>query len=65
MPDRSWRIDALLLFVVLVWGLNFAVIKVALAALHPFSVNIARFLIAALTLGAMLAWECARQDGSF
>ncbi|MEM8560237.1 MAG: DMT family transporter, partial [Bacteroidota bacterium] len=47
------------------WGLNFAVIKVALAALHPFSVNIARFLIAALTLGAMLAWECARQDGSF
>ncbi|MEO0855928.1 MAG: DMT family transporter [Bacteroidota bacterium] len=57
MADRSWRTDALLLVIILIWGLNFAVIKVALAALHPFTVNIARFLIAGATLAGMLAWE--------
>jgi drug/metabolite transporter (DMT)-like permease len=61
VSSHPWRYDALLLLIATIWGLNFAIIKVALAVLHPFSVNIARFSIAALTLGAMLAWE-SRQE---
>ena len=42
-----------LLAVVLIWGVNFAVIKVPLEVLPPFVVNLARFVVSAAVLGAL------------
>ena len=42
-----------LLAVVLVWGVNFAVIKVPLEVLPPFVVNLARFVVSVTVLGAL------------
>lgn len=64
MPDRSSSLaaEAALLFIVLVWGVNFAVIKVPLEVMPPFVVNVVRFGIAALVLGLLHVWQC-RQRG--
>ena len=69
MPDApllsrqpDWIADAGLLFVVLVWGLNFAVIKVPLEVMDPFTVNLFRFTVALVTLGFLHGWM-ARQRG--
>lgn len=50
---HRWKHEATLLFVVTVWGSNFAVIKVALAVMHPHVVNVVRFATAALVLGTL------------
>ncbi len=42
-----------LLAVVLIWGLNFAVVKVPLEVMPPFAVNAIRFAISALVLGVL------------
>lgn len=42
-----------LLAVVLIWGLNFAVVKVPLEVMPPFVVNAIRFAISAAVLGAL------------
>ena len=57
-PSRSsdWIADAGLLFVVLVWGLNFAIIKVPLEVMDPFTVNLFRFTVALATLAGLHAW---------
>src|SRR5690606_24604264 len=66
MPDRStWRYDAALLLVVLIWGLNFPVIKVPLAAMHPFTVNLFRFCVSVATLGVLWAAEARRRGHAF
>ena len=44
-----------LLAVVLVWGVNFAVIKVPLEVLPPFAVNLSRFVVSLGVLGALHA----------
>jgi drug/metabolite transporter (DMT)-like permease len=44
-----------LLFVVGVWGVNFAVVKVPLEVIPPFVVNLFRFLVSAVVLGAIHA----------
>jgi len=49
------RYDAALLLVVLIWGLNFPIIKVPLEAMHPFTVNLFRFAVSVLTLGGLWA----------
>jgi len=55
MPSSRdpWKSDASLLLVVLIWGCNFAVLKWALSAMHPHVVNIFRFLVSTVVLGAM------------
>ena len=66
MPDRpAWRYDAALLLVVLIWGLNFPVIKVPLEAMHPFTVNLFRFCVSVVTLGVLWAWEAGRRGHAF
>lgn len=45
--------EAGLLAVVLVWGVNFAVIKVPLAVAPPFTVNLLRFVVSVVVLGAL------------
>ncbi|MEM6328585.1 MAG: DMT family transporter [Bacteroidota bacterium] len=63
-PSRSpdWISDAGLLFVVLVWGLNFAIIKVPLDVMDPFTVNLFRFAVALVTLG-LLHGRASRRRG--
>jgi drug/metabolite transporter (DMT)-like permease len=46
--------DGGLLVLVLIWGVNFSVIKVALAELHPFAFNALRFPLACLVLYVLL-----------
>lgn len=62
---RSYRDDAALLFVVLVWGINFPVIKVALAVMHPHVVNIFRFLVSAAVLGGLYAGRSSTWRAGF
>ena len=62
MPTPSdRRYDAALLLVVLIWGLNFPVIKVPLGAMHPFTVNLFRFAVSVVILGALWAREARRR----
>ncbi|MDX1420816.1 MAG: DMT family transporter [Rubricoccaceae bacterium] len=66
MADRSsWRYDAALLLVVLIWGLNFPVIKVPLLAMHPFTVNLFRFCVSVVVLGALWGLEARRNGRSY
>lgn len=51
-----------LLFVVLIWGVNFAVIKVPLEVAPPFVVNLLRFVVSLAVLGAIHIGQC-RQRG--
>lgn len=51
-PDRAT--DLGLLFLTLVWGLNFAVVKGALEAIPPMAFNALRFPLASLTVWAIL-----------
>ena len=50
-----------LLAVVLIWGVNFAVIKVPLEVLPPFAVNLARFVVSLGVLGALHARQSRRR----
>ncbi len=61
----SLRYDAGLLLVVLIWGLNFPVIKVPLEVMHPFTVNLFRFVVSAAVLGAAWAVEARRTSRRF
>lgn len=63
MPTPQWsspaapaarQAEAGLLVLVLLWALNFSVIKIGLAAIPPFGFNALRFPLAALLLGAVL-----------
>ncbi len=59
--------DLRLLFVAVVWGINFSVVKYALAHFHPLSFTVVRFSLAALFLLALLAasrepWAVDRRD---
>jgi drug/metabolite transporter (DMT)-like permease len=73
MPDRpapqptldAWRYDAALLVVVLIWGLNFPVIKVPLEAMHPFTVNLFRFCVSVAVLGGLWGAEARRRGRPF
>jgi drug/metabolite transporter (DMT)-like permease len=64
-PPRSPRSDAALLFVVLVWGLNFPIIKVALEPMPPYVVNAFRFAVSAVVLGAIHGWRTRHTPGGF
>ena len=50
-----------LLAVIVVWGVNFAVIKVPLEVAPPFTVNLLRFAVSLSVLGALHAREAKRR----
>lgn len=54
-PGSGWVTDAGLLALVLIWGVNFSVIKVGLRELHPLAFNALRFPLAVLALAGLLA----------
>jgi drug/metabolite transporter (DMT)-like permease len=64
-PTRSGRPDLALLITVLIWGLNFPVIKVALGPMPPFVVNALRFTVSAVVLGALYATKVKGRPGGF
>ncbi|QXD15557.1 DMT family transporter [Rhodocaloribacter litoris] len=57
----GWKTDAMLLFVTLVWGCNFPVIKAVLAVMPAHAMNAVRLLISALVLGGYYAVQGRRQ----
>ncbi|MEM1044295.1 MAG: DMT family transporter [Bacteroidota bacterium] len=64
MPLRR-SADLALLVTVLIWGLNFPIIKVALEPMPPYVVNALRFVASAVVLGALHAWQVRGQRGAF
>ncbi len=62
MPRPSLSAEIGLLFVVAIWGVNFAVIKVPLDVAPPFVVNALRFVVSAAVLGGLHAAQ-SRQRG--
>jgi drug/metabolite transporter (DMT)-like permease len=60
--DSRRRADLGLLAAVLIWGVNVPLLKVALAALHPLVVNVLRFFVSILVLGAAYLVSCRRAD---
>jgi drug/metabolite transporter (DMT)-like permease len=52
-PARPWRSDIVLLLAVFIWGLNFPILKAALEVMHPHVINVFRFTISAVVLGAI------------
>jgi drug/metabolite transporter (DMT)-like permease len=65
MPASRYRNDTALLFVVLVWGVNFPVLKAALAVMHPHVINIFRFFISAAVLGGIYAARADTWEAGF
>ncbi len=57
--------DLALLITVVIWGLNFPIIKVALEPMPPYVVNALRFVASAVVLGALHAWQSRGRPGAF
>lgn len=64
-PTRSGRPDLALLITVLIWGLNFPIIKVALDPMPPYVVNALRFTVSAAVLGVVYAAKVRGRSRDF
>ena len=64
MPRPSLSAEIGLLLVVLIWGVNFAVIKVPLETAPPFVVNALRFVVSVAVLGGLHAVQSRRRGRS-
>lgn len=56
-PSRS---EAALLFVVLVWGINFPIVKAVLEIMHPHVLNILRFVVSTIVLAGLYVYRQRR-----
>ncbi|MDQ7040431.1 MAG: DMT family transporter [Rhodothermus sp.] len=65
MSQSRLKYELALMFDVLVWGINFPILKVALATMHPFVVNLVRFIFSLLVLGVLHARAYRRTSTSF
>lgn len=65
MDRSSWKNDLLLLAVILVWGLNFPVVKGVLEIMPPHVLNAFRFVVSVSVLGALYAFQRRRELSSF
>ncbi|MEM8488682.1 MAG: DMT family transporter, partial [Bacteroidota bacterium] len=52
---RISKEDGLILLTVLIWGINFPILKQALEAMHPFVLNVFRFIVSVFGLWVMMA----------
>lgn len=52
---HRYATDAALLFTVFIWGINFPILKAALAVMHPHALNAFRFTVSIVALGALFA----------
>ncbi len=66
---RGWaqahKSDLSLLFCVVVWGLNFAILKAAIGVMHPHVVNIFRFVFSLFVLGGLYYAEYRETQAPF
>jgi drug/metabolite transporter (DMT)-like permease len=60
-----FRTELQLLFVVLVWGLNFSVMKIILDLIHPHVANILRIITAGAALIILYRMELQKAGGGF
>lgn len=60
----TWRSEAALLFVVLVWGINFPIVKAVLEIMHPHVLNTMRFIVSTVVLGTLYVYRRRRQGKS-
>ena len=60
----SLRHEGILLVVVLIWGVNFPIIKHAVSVMHPFVLNVFRFIVSGLFLSGILLFR-NRREGRF
>lgn len=56
--SRPYLIDLSLIFVAIIWALNFSIVKVSLSEIDPYSFNVLRFIFA-----TGLLWYFARKKG--
>jgi drug/metabolite transporter (DMT)-like permease len=63
--DQTWRAEAALVLVVLVWGVNFPIVKAVLEVMDPFVLNSFRFATSAIVLGALYARQSAQRGQPF
>lgn len=60
--SATWKSDATLVLAVLIWGLNFPILKAALAVMHPHVINVFRFTISTGVLAVIyLYWQRGRE----
>jgi drug/metabolite transporter (DMT)-like permease len=66
MRSRSWRVDALLVLMVLIWGINYSVIKRAFEEIPPQPFNALRLIIASTVflIAIRMARARARRAGT-
>jgi drug/metabolite transporter (DMT)-like permease len=60
VPARPSAADAGMLLVTLIWGANFTIMKLGLAAMPPLAYTALRFLLACALLWAVLKWREGR-----
>ena len=61
----QWKNEALLVCVVLIWGVNFPILKAALHVMPITVVNALRFAVSTLTLGVIYAVRHRKQSAGF
>jgi drug/metabolite transporter (DMT)-like permease len=54
MTRKLYIVDLLLLTVVTIWGMNFAVMKVAYRSFHPLAFNAVRFLMCSVIMAGLM-----------
>lgn len=59
---HDWRAEGALLFTIVVWGLNFPVVKAVLEIMHPHVLNAFRFVVSAIVLGGAYVHHRRRHD---
>lgn len=63
--QARWKYDLLLLAIVLVWGINFPILKAALEVMPMMVVNAFRFTVSVLTLGLLYGARQRKSEESF
>ena len=61
----SWKHEGMLLFVVLIWGINFPIVKSALGLMHYHVFNSFRFVVAVIVLGVTYYYRRAKLGQPF
>ena len=65
MPDilqKRSSFDLILLSIILIWGINFPIIKHVLELMHPFVLNVFRFSVSIAALGLVILFQQKKRD---
>lgn len=63
--EQAWKSDLMLVAAVLIWGLNFPILKAALAVMHPHVINVFRFIVSTSVLAAIYAHRRRKSGDDF